>query len=110
LPDWRVTCFFVGRTHRHRGVADVALSGALAEISRLGGGVVESYPEDTRGRKVSGSFLYNGTMALFERHGFTPTRQIGRHRWVVSRVIASASSAHDRGDCVTHAAGSQTRA
>jgi hypothetical protein len=19
LPDWRITCFFVGRTHRHRG-------------------------------------------------------------------------------------------
>jgi hypothetical protein len=44
LPDWRITCFFVGRTHRHRGVANVALAGALAEIARLGGGVVEAIP------------------------------------------------------------------
>jgi len=25
LPDWRITCSFVGRTHRHRGVAGAAL-------------------------------------------------------------------------------------
>jgi hypothetical protein len=87
LPDWRITCFFVGRTHRHRGVADTGLAGALAEIARLGGGTVESYPEDTDGRKVSGSFLHNGTVAMFERHGFTRGRQIGKHRWVVSRQV-----------------------
>ncbi|HTP23913.1 MAG TPA: hypothetical protein VMJ65_30205 [Solirubrobacteraceae bacterium] len=46
---------------------------------------VESYPEDTNGRKVSGPFLHNGTLAMFERHGFTPSRRIGKHRWVVSR-------------------------
>jgi GNAT superfamily N-acetyltransferase len=87
LPDWRITCFFVGNTHRHRGVANVALAGALEEIARLGGGTVESYPEDTTDRKVSGSFLHNGTVAMFERHGFTRTRQIGKHRWVVSRAV-----------------------
>jgi GNAT superfamily N-acetyltransferase len=87
LPDWRITCFFVGRTHRHRGVAEAGLKGALQEIARLGGGRVESYPEDTSGRKVSGSFLFNGTVAMFERHGFTRCRQIGKHRWVVRRVV-----------------------
>jgi GNAT superfamily N-acetyltransferase len=87
LPDWRITCFFVGRTHRHRGVADAALAGALDEIARLGGGLVESYPEDTVGRKVSGSFLNNATLAMFERHGFARRRPIAKHRWVVSRRV-----------------------
>jgi GNAT superfamily N-acetyltransferase len=90
LPDWRITCFFVGRTHRHRGVAGVALAGALGEIARLGGGVVESYPEDTTGRKTSGSFLHNGTVATFERHGFRRSRQLGKHRWVVTRVTEAS--------------------
>jgi len=87
VPDWRITCFFVGRTHRHRGVADAALAGALDEIAQLGGGLVESYPEDIDGRAVSGSFLYNATVAMFERHGFERRRQIGKHHWVVSRRI-----------------------
>ncbi len=87
LPDWWITCFFVARTHRGRGVADTALAGALAEIARLGGGTVESYPEDTTDRKVSASFLHNGTLAMFEHHGFSRSRQIGKRRWVVSRVV-----------------------
>ena len=53
LPDWRITCFFVDSGHRRRGVAAAALGGALEEIARLGGGTVESYPEDIDGRKVS---------------------------------------------------------
>jgi len=68
-------------------VADAALAGALAEIGRLGGGAVESYPEDTAGRKASGSFLYNATVAPFERHGFERLRQIGKHHWVVRRFV-----------------------
>jgi GNAT superfamily N-acetyltransferase len=88
LPDWRITCFFVARTHRHRGVAGIALAGALAEIARLGGGTVESYPEDTSDRDVSGSFLHNGTVAMFERQGFVRSRQIGKYRWVVSKTVS----------------------
>ena len=88
LPSWRITCFFVGRTHRHRGVADAALAGALDQIARLGGGLVESYPEETEGRKVSSSFLNNATVSFFERHGFERDRQIGKHHWVVSRRIS----------------------
>lgn len=38
LPDWRITCFFIGRGHRRAGVASTALEGALQEIARLGGG------------------------------------------------------------------------
>jgi ribosomal protein S18 acetylase RimI-like enzyme len=86
-PDWRITCFFVARTHRGRGVASAALAGALREIGRLGGGTVESYPEDVEGRKTSSSFLYNATVSLFERHGFERTRRIGKHHWVVATVV-----------------------
>ena len=31
---------------------------------------MESFPEDVEGRKVSGSFLHNATLALFEQQGF----------------------------------------
>jgi GNAT superfamily N-acetyltransferase len=91
LPDWRITCFFVSKGHRAKGVAAIALAGALDEIARLGGGTVESYPEDVDGRSTSGSFLHNGTLAMFERAGFARRRRIGKHRWVVSRIVGPAS-------------------
>jgi GNAT superfamily N-acetyltransferase len=87
LPDWRITCFFADREYRRRGVAATALQGALDEIARLGGGTVESYPEDAEGRSVSASFLHNATVSLFERHGFERTRRLGKHHWVVARVV-----------------------
>jgi hypothetical protein len=87
VPDWRITCFFTGKGHRLRGVADAALAGALADIAHRGGGTVEGYPEETDDRTVSGSFLHTGPMAAFETHGFIRTRQISPHRWVVTRTV-----------------------
>jgi GNAT superfamily N-acetyltransferase len=54
LPDYRLTCFFVDRNYRRKGVAAVALRGALDLIAKAGGGVVEAYPQDTQGRRTSG--------------------------------------------------------
>ncbi len=89
LPDWRITCFFVDRDYRGKGVASIALEGALNEIARFGGGSVESYPENVEGRSVSKSFLYNGTISIFERHGFQRTRKLGKNHWVVTKYIDS---------------------
>ncbi len=91
LPDWRITCFFVARTHRGSGVAAAALAGALQEIARLGGGTVESYPEDAEGRKVSGSFLHNGTLSMFEREGFARTHRLGKNHWIVAKDVPPRS-------------------
>lgn len=87
LPDWRITCFFVDKEYRHKGVAAVALAGALVEIARLGGGTVESYPQEIGDQTVSGSFLYNSTLAMFEQQGFERTRKLGKNHWVVTRYI-----------------------
>jgi GNAT superfamily N-acetyltransferase len=86
-PDWRITCFFVDREYRGNGVASAALRGALREIARLGGGTVESYPEEAEGRSVSASFLHNGTVSLFERQGFRRARRLGKNHWVVAKVV-----------------------
>lgn len=92
LPDWRITCFFVDKAHRGRGVASAALAGALQQIARLGGGRVESYPEDVANRSVSASFLYNSRVAMFEHQGFERVRPLGRHHWVMARHVEPASA------------------
>ncbi|MDF2968901.1 MAG: family N-acetyltransferase, partial [Nocardioidaceae bacterium] len=44
LPDYRITCIQVEKVHRGKGVASVALRGAVDLIAQAGGGVVEGYP------------------------------------------------------------------
>jgi GNAT superfamily N-acetyltransferase len=90
LPDYRLTCFFVDRDHRREGVSAVALQGALDLIAAAGGGLVEGYPYDTGARKVSASFLYNGTRRLFEQAGFAYERPKGKNHCVMRKRIAPA--------------------
>lgn len=86
-PDWRITCFYVGKGHRKRGIAKIALRAALEEMARLGGGLVEAYPFDTEAVKTSSSFLHAGTLKMFQAEGFEQTRQIGKSQWVVRKAL-----------------------
>ncbi len=87
LPDYRLTCLFVDKHHRHKGLAGVALRGALDLIAQAGGGVVEAYPQDTAGQQISASFLYSGTRSLFEQAGFSYDRSKGKYHSVMSKTV-----------------------
>ncbi len=89
LPDYRITCIQVEKAHRGKGLASVALRGAVDLIAQAGGGVVEGYPHDTGGvRKKNSSFLYNGTRTMYEREGFTYDRPKGLGNCVMVRTVA----------------------
>jgi GNAT superfamily N-acetyltransferase len=87
-PDWRIACCLVSKGHRRQGVATAALDGALDLIADLGGGRVEGYPEDAS--PVPAGFLCNGALSTYERLGFTRDRKIGKHRWVVTKVVEAS--------------------
>jgi GNAT superfamily N-acetyltransferase len=89
LPDWRIACNFVGKGHRRKGVATAALAGALDLIASLGGGKVEGYPEGAG--SVPAGFLFNGALSTYEKLGFVRDRKIGKHRWVVTKVVDPTS-------------------
>ena len=87
MPDWRITCIFVDRDYRKNGLSLKALTGALELIKKAGGGVVESYPQDTQGKKISNSFLYNGTRYIFEQAGFTYEGDKGKNHCIMRKTI-----------------------
>ena len=70
-------------------MAAAALAGALEMIADLGGGTVEGYPEDAG--SVPAGFLYNGALSSYETLGFTRDRMIGKHRWVVTKIVEPRS-------------------
>jgi GNAT superfamily N-acetyltransferase len=90
-PDYRITCLFVDRRYRRKGMAAVAVRGALALIASAGGGLVESYPHDLPpDKKTSSSFLYNATRTMYEQLGFTYQRSKGQGNCVMTKVVPPA--------------------
>jgi GNAT superfamily N-acetyltransferase len=89
IPDYRITCLFVDRNYRRKGMAAIAVQGALALIAAAGGGLVESYPHDLPpDKKTSSSFLYNATRSMYEQLGFTYQRPKGLANCIMSTVVA----------------------
>ncbi len=86
-PDWRITCIFVDRDYRKNGLSFFALNGALELIKKAGGGIVESYPQDTEGKRINNSFLYNGAKDMFEKAGFHYEGKKGKNHCIMRITI-----------------------
>lgn len=84
--DWRITCFFVDRPYRRRGISTVALHAALNAIRRRGGGIVEAYPTTNR-QAVA---MWFGTVGMFHGEGFTRVADFGRSNVLMRRTVRAA--------------------
>ena len=80
---WRITCFWVDRKHRNRGVACTALSAVLNSIKKKGGGLVEAYPATNRGFPAD----WFGTLSMFKKERFEIVAPFGKDNMLVQRAI-----------------------
>ena len=69
-PVWSISCFYVRRGYRRRGVTSALIAAALQLAKRASAPVVEAYPVDTAAPK-STSNVYTGTASTFKTLGFT---------------------------------------
>ena len=73
--SWVVTCFFVRRDERGKGVAEALLAAVRSFVAKRGGTLVEGYPVDHRDQAAAA--LYTGTTVMFERTGFAEVARPG---------------------------------
>ncbi len=84
MPVWSISCFYVRRGYRRKGVMAYLIREALKTAKRANVPAVEAYPVDTT-RPGSTSNVFTGTASTFWRLGFRtiarrqPTRPIMRH-------------------------------
>ncbi len=80
---WSVTCFYVAKKFRRRGIAVELLKAAVEHVREQGGRIVEGYPVDAK-TDISSASIFTGTASVFQQVGFqevarrTPTRPIFR--------------------------------
>jgi ribosomal protein S18 acetylase RimI-like enzyme len=80
---WSLTCFWIPRAHRGRGVATALLDAAVVHARARGAAALEAYPVDTGGERGAPSSLYTGTLGMFLRAGFREVRRRRDRRPVV---------------------------
>ena len=83
---WSLTCFFIKREFRNRGVASKLLEKAIEYAKGSGAKYVEAYPVDPNSE--SPSYRFMGFKPMFEKMGFRFIKMAGTRRHVMLLELA----------------------
>lgn len=89
---WRVTCFVVDKRRRRKGLARLALEGALDAIARAGGGVVEGYPIAVWRAGTMDDMQTHGPVEIFRAAGFREVAPYGDFNLLMRKVVRKRRS------------------
>jgi len=88
---WSVTCFYIEKNHRKKGLAVELLKAAIYHVDQHGGKIVEGYPIDSE-KEQPAPFVFTGPASAFVRAGF---KEVARHaptRPIFRYVLSSAKN------------------
>jgi GNAT superfamily N-acetyltransferase len=85
-PVWSLSCFYVRRGYRRRGVTSALIAAALKIAKQAKAPALEAYPVDTHAPK-STSNHYTGTASTFARAGFKTVARRAPHRPIMRRDL-----------------------
>ena len=92
VPAWCVSCLFVRRDLRGRGIARSLLDAAATFAEAHGANVLEGYPIDPLdGKHMPAAFVWTGTLELFRRAGFVEVARRAPTRPIVRKITGSRS-------------------
>lgn len=87
-PCWSVSCLFVHRTYRKRGMSTQLLRATIDYVKERGVRLLEGYPVEPKGAKpIPTAFAWTGIAKAFAAAGFSevarrsPPRQIMRYNF-----------------------------
>ena len=69
-PVWSVTCFFVAKPFRGKGITCQLVKAAVAYAQTQGARIIEGYPVDSKKGRLPDVFVYTGLAPAFRSAGF----------------------------------------
>lgn len=82
-PVWSISCFFIKREYRHKGLSQQLIKGAVDFARRKKLKTLEAYPAIPYAEKVPHPFLWVGVLSSFLKNGFTIVKQNSKSRAMV---------------------------
>lgn len=82
-PVWSITCFFIKKKFRHKGLSQLLISGAVDFAKKKKIKTLEAYPAIPYAEKVPHPFLWVGVLSSFLNNGFKIVRQHSKSRAMV---------------------------
>jgi len=70
-PVWSVSCFFIDKKHRNKGLSVQLLQASVEYVKGCSGKVVEGYPIEPKKDKMPPAFVWTGLSGAFIKAGFT---------------------------------------
>jgi GNAT superfamily N-acetyltransferase len=99
LPVWSLSCFYVRKGYRKRGVTSALIAAALDAAKRAGASALEAYPLDAN---LTPSAPHTGYVSTFKRAGFkivarhVPPRPIMRYDLQKSDYVPPSSHSNTK--------------
>ena len=87
-PVWSITCFFVARSFRRRGVTRELIEAACDFARRNGARIVEAYPMAPDDKGYPAAFAYPGLLSAFLACGFVEVARPSAHRAIARRHLS----------------------
>ena len=90
---WSVTCLFIRKEQRRRGLSPLLLYAAADLARSLGARIVEGYPADTRGEIQPAPFVWTGLPSAFSKAGFEEVMRRSATRPIMRKRVGEDSRA-----------------
>lgn len=87
-PVWSITCLFVEREARRRGLSSRMIDAAARHAFALGAPIVEGYPVEPRQDPMPPVFAYTGIASAYLAAGFAEVARRSETRPIMRRVAA----------------------
>ena len=87
LPVWSISCLFVEKGSRRRGVSVRLIRAAAAFAASRGARVVEGYPVEPRAGSQPDPFVWTGLASAFRKAGFREVARRSATRPIMRRGV-----------------------
>ena len=86
-PVWSVSCLFVLKPYRRKGVSVRMLEAAAAFARSNGARIVEGYPVEPSSERTPDPFIWTGTASAFRKAGFREVARRSATRPIMRRDL-----------------------